>query len=94
MIAIQTNNDAMKRATQRAIERARAGKKLRVEMIRFRTYAVTNHDYSVYTVRFSVSNRGEKLASCDCAGNRAGFCCVHIAAALPVHCAHAKTRVA
>jgi hypothetical protein len=92
MIRIETNDSTMKRATERAIERGNRGQKLRVSMVRFRTYQVINHDNAVYTVRFSVAKSGHKLASCDCLGNRAGFCCVHIAAALPVHIHTAKHR--
>jgi hypothetical protein len=92
MIRIETSNEAMKRATERAIERGNTGRKLKVSMVRFRTYEVINHDDVRYTVRFSKTASGHKLASCDCPGNRAGFCCVHIAAALPVHCSVARTR--
>ncbi len=76
MVKIEINNDAMKRASQRAMS-----KPLRVRMIAFREYEVINGEGKRYTVRFAVTKSGHKLAGCDCAGNRAGFVCYHIAGA-------------
>jgi hypothetical protein len=86
MIQIQTNNDAMRRAANRA-----KAKRPTVKVLAFRLYQVINREGRAYNVAFYVE-RGRKLAQCTCAAGESGQLCYHVASALPIHCHIAKTR--
>jgi hypothetical protein len=86
MIQIQTNDNAMKRAANRA-----RAKRPTVKVLAFRLYQVINREGRAYNVAFAQMN-GKKLAQCTCAAGEAGQLCYHVASALPIHCHIAKTR--
>jgi hypothetical protein len=81
MVILDINSESAKRATKRAIARP-----CKVKMIAPRLYSVTNDQGSSYRVRFGFTSIGEKfIASCDCAGGKAGLVCYHAMCAVPIH---------